>query len=115
MFTFERHCHGSAERWSIYVLEAAPAELRERLGASIGTGDRPTEVWEVGRLVLIHGPVETDFVLTVREELTDDERTLLVNEVELLVGRGVHSVGAEWQHEFVLTDALRCHSTNAQE
>ena len=108
MFAFERTRHGQVERWSI-LLDAGETKppAHPRFGDAVRTSLRPSYAYEVGIVVLIHDEATTEFILSVHDGASEDERNQIVAGVERLAGREVHQYGDEWARRFVLHDSLR--------
>lgn len=94
MFHFYRLRSGAAELFEIVVPRGFP-DADTRFGPLLRYGHRDEQFHGVGVVVLIHGDEETQYVISCRGQLTSDELRKLYQQLEMLAGRDVHTVGGE--------------------
>jgi len=104
-FKFRRQRSGETEIWSILVLTAGK-ELTARFGKPLRFDTSGEKFHEAGELFVVHGETASEFILTCHFELTEEERSALVGEITLLLGREVFSIGAEFEPRWVFHDEI---------
>jgi hypothetical protein len=113
MFTFYRDllAAGTAEAWKILLKEDLDTDTVERFGPGLmfRIGD-DVRYHELGFLVAI--PVTQDgkermkYFLACKDGLTEEEKTTLVREIELLLGKSTHAMGNTEEQGWYVYDEL---------
>lgn len=109
VFIFYRTRSGSTEVFDILLPEGAAEKSAERFPEGVRYNARSDRYQKVGLLVLMRDGKSDEYVLCVESALFTNEYETLVREIELLVGRDVHKMGADpvtgrYVHD-ILTDS----------
>jgi hypothetical protein len=107
MFIFHRTRMGTTEVFDIIISENSLPNSISRFGEPIRFNFRDSRHHTVGILVLIHDNTETEYILSIKEGLTEEESIQLDIELELLVGREVHCNGSDRIKGWFEHDALK--------
>ena len=113
MFTFYRTRTGSAEAFDILVAQNSLPDSNKRFGTALTYTRQDAPFHAIGTLVLIHPGNETTStaknnveVFLAAKQLSEDERTRLIIEIELLTGKSVWKIGREDANGWYLHDEL---------
>ena len=109
MFTFFRTRTGPAEFWEILIAEGLLPDAGQRFGPPQmyrGPGSDDTRFHHVGNIAAIVTDADAEFLLACRE-LSDEEQRVLDQQLELLLGHHVWSMGAEPIKGYFVHDTLK--------
>lgn len=110
MFWFERTRNGQTEVFEILVPEGELPDAENRFGSAVQFDHRERLFHEVGTVVLIHEPEQTEYVVLGRGSLTGAEIKIFYQQLEMLAGRKTHQWGGEIEEGWFVHDAVRTSS-----
>lgn len=106
MFLFNRIRTGTTEIFNIILPESSSLKER-RFGEPLRFNRREERYYDIGKLILIHESAEIEYFLYMKQGLSESEQEKLMQEIELLAGSEVHTLGGEPELGWFLNDCLR--------